>query len=258
MPFTIFKKVEDIDTNSLRFRKYQDLWDVRYKPDSQHKSSAVYLQTPSLALSMFEEGKESYYLTCQVDTRFAHMIQALEMAVLDDQLADMKYWGFDPENTMVNEVESKWVPSIKMSSVNRDYNFHIKVPKGDDVDVYDQDKTRMDMSLLREGYTVRMLLLLDGVVRENGYYRLKFVLQQVKAQVPKEVWQTKRVAEDIIESEEEEEKVLGHCQIEVSEDDQESNYPLENSKKYREYPHEEFSEDVEEEEEEEEEEEDED
>ena len=242
MPYTIFKKVDEIDTNSLKFKKYQDLWDIRYKPDRQQKSSAIYLQTTPLKLSMFEESKESFYMTCQVDDRFGHMIQALEMAVLDDIIADMDYWGFDPENTMVNDVESKWVPTIKMSSVNHDYNFHIRVTKESDVDVYDQEKTAMDISVLREGYDVRMLLLLDGVIRENGFYRLKFVLQQVKAQVPKEVWQPKRVEAGMIKSEDAEDSVHGQCHIEVSDDDQESNYPLENSRKYRQYPKDEFSE----------------
>jgi hypothetical protein len=234
MPYQILKRSSEVDTVKLKYKKYRDLWDVRYKPDPKNKSRAIYLQTPALKLSSIEENKDSYFLTCRVgseEERFSNLIQIFEMAVMEDMMADMSYWGFDSERTMVNQVESRFIPTLKMSSVNWDYSIHLEIPKMDEVDVFDHEKTPMDMSLLRKDYEISMLLLLDGVERQNGFYRLKFILQQVKANVPQSVWQPRRVV------------TKGELLIEESEDDQESNYPLENSIKYSHMPKSEYSED---------------
>lgn len=225
MPYQIFKKSSEVDTDKLKYKKYRDLWDVRYKPNSTEKSRAIYLQTPALKLSLIEENKKNYYLTCKVgseEENFSSLVQIFEMAVMEDMMADMSYWGFNPDDTMINDVESSFIPTLKMSSVNWDYCFHLQVPKMDEVDIFDDEKTPMDMSLLKKDYEMTMLLLFDGVERHNGFYRLKFILHQVKVKKP---------------------YTNGKLLIEESEDDQESNYPLEDSIKYSHVAKNEYSDD---------------
>jgi hypothetical protein len=187
MPYTIFKKDDDtLDVKKLRYRRYENIWDIRYKEHDNEPSRTIYIQTPPLKLSLIEEDAHYYYLICQInsnDERFWDLMQNFDMATVEEMSEDTVNWGFR-EDTPLTFIEKRFVPTLKMSSINYEYSLHLIIPKTAQLDIFDQTGKPIKMENVKRDYRLAMLLLLDGVEFKNNYFNLKFCVEQMKVRIP--------------------------------------------------------------------------
>jgi len=241
MRYLVVRRPNDLDLKKLCFRKYKNLWDIRYREHPDERSKTIYLQTPQMKLSLIEEDHRNYYLVFKIgrrDSGFWDLLASLDVATVEDQCEDPEEWGYKP-STPISFIETHMIPTLKMSTTNYEHSFHLSVPKTDDVAIYDQDEVLTDLSLLKPGYRISLLMLLDGVEHRHNYFSLRFVLEQAKARIPTEVWK-EEVAQAQEESDDEvappkreqsDELPKGACLIEDSEDgDNVSTYPTDVTK----------------------------
>ena len=227
--YIVFKKDLVVDPKKLRFQRVKNLWDVRYQDDENPRGKHIYFQTPPLRLSLIEEDNYNYYMIFKLsekDQQFWDMIATVDMATVEEMCQDPTEWNFR-EDTPTSIIESHYVPSLRMSSVNYEHSFYLTVPKTDDVSIFDQNEVQVDLSTMKPGYKITLLLLLDGVESRNHYYHLKFILEQAKVRIPLE--------RKIIADDEETATTLptGQCLLNDSEGDMVSNYPGNESKNSR-------------------------
>ncbi len=230
MPYIVFKKDSEIDRKKLIYRKFRNLWDIRYKENDDEKPRSIYIQTPPLKLSILEEDHKNYYLIFkmgQSDERFWDLLASLDMSTIEEIAEDFVSWGFK-EGTPISVIESHFLPTLRMSSVNYEHSLYIKVPKTDAIYMYDQDEISIGIDELEDGCRMSLLLLLDGVKYHDNYYKLKFNLEQCKVRKPQEV-------PEEVKNELPEELPMGECLIDNSEDDM-SNYQHEDVTKYSNKP----------------------
>lgn len=181
--YEVFRYNSHLDKSNIVYRKYENLWDVRYKTSSSKRSKAIYIQTPALELSSIEEDEQNYYLIYKVDIEknsdFCDLMLNLDMALLEEMCNDKEFWNYR-DNAPVNYIERHLMPVVRMSSTNYEYSLYLVVHKLDDVNVFDEHKNQLDMSQLKAESNMVLLLLLDGVTYEKGMFNIKFNLEQAK------------------------------------------------------------------------------
>lgn len=235
MPHVIFTKEDyDLDFKKLRFRKYQNIWDVRYKEESNSPSKTIYLKTPVMELSMMEEDADNYYLICQVnpdDDKFCSLIHSFDMATREEISEDCESWGFKPD-TPISVIEQRFIPTMKVSSVNYEASIHLVIPKESRVDIYDKEKNTLKLSQLERGSRMAVFLQLDGVNFESQYFSLKFVVEQIMVKLPPK----DEVAKKVKDETDREREVEEECLLEKSEDDDLKSYYNPRATKYSHNP----------------------
>jgi hypothetical protein len=131
------------------------------------------------------------------------------MALLEEICSDPLTWDFK-EGTPVSIMESHFMPTLRMSSTNFEYSFYLTVPKTEQVMFFDKDENEVDMSELKLGSRVTLLLLLDGIESRNHFYHMKFILEQAKVRSPE-----KEVEEDSKEESNDKEKIQEETKEEI-------------------------------------------
>lgn len=181
--FEVFRYNSHLDKSNIVYRKYENLWDVRYKGPTNKRSKAIYIQTPALELSSIEEDDQNYYLIYKVDIEknsdFCDLMLNLDMALLEEMCGDKEFWNYR-ENTPINFIERHLMPVVRMSSTNYEYSLYLTVHKLDDISVFDENKHPLEVNQLNAGSNMILLLLLDGVVYEKGMFNIKMNLEQAK------------------------------------------------------------------------------
>ena len=225
MPYVIFKKDEtQLDVKKLRYRRYENIWDIRYKEIKDEPSRSVYIQTPALKLSLLEEDDNYFYLICRInnnDEKFWDLIQNLDMATIEEMSEDCVSWGFR-DDTPLTFIEKRFIPTLKMSSINYEYSLHLVVPKSVKLDIYDQNGIPISMNLIKRDYKLAMLLLLDGVEFKNNYFSLKFLVEQMKVKVPDDLDKDTDIDQkkDNQDNQNDQTKKNSECLLNDSEDDE--------------------------------------
>jgi len=200
MPHTIFKKDSEFDPKKLSFRRMKNIWDMRYKTEEQERSTSIYIQTPPLKLSLIEQDAYHYFLICKLndrDEKFWDLMSSLDLATMEEMSEDGKSWGFK-EGTPLTFIEKRFIPSIKISSINYEHSLHLIIPKSDDVYMYDQNDVPIDPQMIKKDYRLTFLLLLDGVEFKDNHFSLKFITQQIKAKIPNQVWDRSEYDESVV------------------------------------------------------------
>jgi hypothetical protein len=223
--YVLFRKETELDPTFLQYRKCKNIWDIRYKKETE-RSKTIYVQSPSLELSLIEEDGHNYYLIFKMedDGNFNQLIERLDIASLEEICNDPASWGFK-ENTPISVMESYYLPTLRRSTVNLENSFYLTVAKTDKITLYDQNEVPIDFSALQVGYKITLLMLLDGVENKNDCFKLKFILEQAKVKIPQQeeqsVPETASVPEpEKIEDEEEDDNLPeGECLITESDED---------------------------------------
>ena len=104
------------------------------------------------------------------------------MATIEEMSQDVEAWGFR-KNTPLTFIEKRFIPTLKMSSVNYEYSLHLIIPKNDQVFIYDQNGESQDIKVLKPDQKINLLLLLDGIEFKNNYFSVKFLVEQIRVKL---------------------------------------------------------------------------
>lgn len=184
--FVVFKSCDDFELENLLFRKYKNVYDIRYKKEEDKRSKTIYIQTPTLEVSHIEVDEDNYYFIFNLNDnteQFWNMISTLDVATLDEMCQNQEEWGYNT-GTPAAVIENHYVPTLKMTSITYDYAFTLQVPKTDDIPVFSLKNEPISVEDIKVGDYIKLLLLLDGVENQNQFFSLKLNLEQAKIRPP--------------------------------------------------------------------------
>lgn len=175
---------KDADNTSSRL-------EIRY-PDSKVEGRVghLYFKTPTLKLGHLNEykGESRLELDLGIDSgsarEFKRFIEYIDMYHLAQIEANQKLWNYDG-GVPLAVLQEHYLPSIKKSNYTYDDALHVKFSR-DNVLMFDQNDKAIKPEDLEAGSSVRAVLELVGLGKDNGFFQTIWRLVQIKARVTKE------------------------------------------------------------------------